>query len=64
MHKEGISIRLTLRSKDGGVCNVLGSFYVVGQNIVCGKCQRIVMVGKQIAADTTSNSEHARPLLV
>ena len=33
--REGLAIGLTLRSKGGGNCNVLGSTNVVGQNVSC-----------------------------
>ena len=64
MDREGLAIGLRLRSKGVSSCNVLGSGNVVGPTMSCRVGPRTIMVGNQGVADTTSNFQHALPLLV
>ena len=64
MDREGLAVCLRLCGNGGSGCNVFGSSNVVGQNVVEGAGLGIIMVGMQIAADTTLNFQHAKHLLV
>ena len=64
MEREGLPIGLTLGSKSGISCNVLGGTNIVEQNVSCHADPWTVMVRNQGTADTTLDFQHAGPLLV
>ena len=64
MDRDGLPMGLTLKSKSGSSCNVLGSTNIVGQNVSCHVDPLTFMLGNQVVANTTLDFQHAGPLLV